>query len=392
MSYINAVNIIKGVAGTVNPDGLFVHGRTWDASLEFDNLDIQIYLYPFTGSVDLNNSYFETYQITMGFYFQDAPDSTNEDRQTLIQRADNLTRDFLASLNLVEGIEVSGVRVEPSYRKMAGTYTGYILSFTLGIDTNLCGGEVEPDIPTLPTFCEKVDTCLSIPTSNGNYMLSILNGVKSWIAASASVAWGSITGKITNQTDLVNYIASQLIGYATQAWVQSQGYITNVITALGYTPENVANKATDFSTLNNTLYPTTQAVDTHIKSKGNPVFFGKFGNTSAGTTEYIALSGLATAGNVSNRASGICNNYTVARLTIYRDNGQPVTGSFEYTLYVNGVATALKVTIAAGSAPGSYTNTVNTVAVVSGDLLVVEFKNNASSASQTLGCSIEFRH
>lgn len=33
---------------------------------------------------------------------------------------------------------------------------------------------------------------------------------------------------------------------------------------LGFTPENVANKATDFSTLNNTLYPTTQAVDTLV--------------------------------------------------------------------------------------------------------------------------------
>lgn len=30
--------------------------------------------------------------------------------------------------------------------------------------------------------------------------------------------------------------------------------------ALGFTPENVANKATNFTTLNNTLYPTTQAV------------------------------------------------------------------------------------------------------------------------------------
>ena len=180
MSYIQAVNIIKGVSEAVNPDGIFVHGRTWDASLEFSNLDIQIYLYPFTGNVDLNNSYFESYQITMGFYFQDAPDSTNENRQDLIQRADNLTREFLTTLNLVEGVEISNSRTEPSYRKMAGTYTGYLLTFTLGIDTNVCGGEVEPDIPRLPAFCEKVKDCLSLPTESGQYVLTITNEVISW--------------------------------------------------------------------------------------------------------------------------------------------------------------------------------------------------------------------
>ncbi|MDO8995556.1 MAG: hypothetical protein Q7U77_02940 [Sediminibacterium sp.] len=36
--------------------------------------------------------------------------------------------------------------------------------------------------------------------------------------------------------------------------------------SLGYTPENTANKATDFSTVNNTLYPTVQAVSNAITS------------------------------------------------------------------------------------------------------------------------------
>jgi hypothetical protein len=34
--------------------------------------------------------------------------------------------------------------------------------------------------------------------------------------------------------------------------------------SLGFTPENVANKATDFSTINNTLYPTVQAVNERV--------------------------------------------------------------------------------------------------------------------------------
>jgi hypothetical protein len=120
--------------------------------------------------------------------------------------------------------------------------------------------------------------------------------------------WGSITGTLSNQTDLQNalndkenavnkvqtisipfgntlypsvkavtdwvtslgYITiSALTGYATEAWVNSQGFITNVVTALGYTPENVANKATNLTSPDNTKYPTTQAVADGLALKLN---------------------------------------------------------------------------------------------------------------------------
>ena len=50
--------------------------------------------------------------------------------------------------------------------------------------------------------------------------------------------------------------------FTTQAWVNSQGFITNVITALGYTPENVANKTTDLFTdfASDIKYPSAKAV------------------------------------------------------------------------------------------------------------------------------------
>ena len=52
---------------------------------------------------------------------------------------------------------------------------------------------------------------------------------------------------------------------ASRAWVVAQNYVTNVITALGYTPENVANKATNLSSPDNTKYPTTLAVSNENK-------------------------------------------------------------------------------------------------------------------------------
>lgn len=138
MSYLGAVNLIKSISETVNPTGLFKHGRRWDASLNFGENDKQIYLYPITANVDLVNHYFESWNIAMGFYFQDAPDSTELDRQALIAQADVMVTEFLNILNETEVIELSNARKEPSYRQMAGTYTGYLLSFTLNTTTDLC--------------------------------------------------------------------------------------------------------------------------------------------------------------------------------------------------------------------------------------------------------------
>ena len=138
MSYLGVVNLIRTECNTINPNGLFVHCRRWDASLEFDSPNCQIALYPMTANISMANHFYESWIIVMGFYFEDAPDSTNEDRELLIASAQNLVQIFLNDLENTEGIEISGIRTEPSYRQMAGTYTGVILNFTLGATSDLC--------------------------------------------------------------------------------------------------------------------------------------------------------------------------------------------------------------------------------------------------------------
>jgi hypothetical protein len=93
-------------------------------------------------------------------------------------------------------------------------------------------------------------------------------------AITQSVVWGSITGTLVAQTDLISYLStnyyplsSNPANYATESFVTSQGYITNVITALGFTPENVANKSTNLTSPDNTKYPTTQAVVDGLATK-----------------------------------------------------------------------------------------------------------------------------
>lgn len=78
------------------------------------------------------------------------------------------------------------------------------------------------------------------------------------IAALAS----TLADYVTNSS-----LATTLSSYATQAFVTSQGYITNVITALGFTPENVANKTTNISGAAGT-YPDTPTVKAYADLLG----------------------------------------------------------------------------------------------------------------------------
>lgn len=148
MSYQGVVSVIRNVSEAVNVGGLFQHGRTFDASLNFSEVNRQIYLYPITATADLTNHFYEVWTVLMGFYFQDEQDSTPLNREDLIRQADEMVTDFLATLNEVEGVELSNARKEPQYRRMAGTYTGYALSFTLGATTDICSATVVyPNIP-----------------------------------------------------------------------------------------------------------------------------------------------------------------------------------------------------------------------------------------------------
>jgi len=157
-----------------------------------------------------------------------------------------------------------------------------------------------------------------------------------------SVAWGSITGTLSTQTDLqtalngkqatlgftpenvsnkstnvvtdqasntkypsvkavydwvlsLGYITSAaLSGYATQAYVNAQGFITNVVTALGYTPENVANKKTTLADDSDTFYPSQKAVKTAVDGKQNALNGTGFVRQDGAVTTYDTLSRLRT--------------------------------------------------------------------------------------------------
>ena len=82
-------------------------------------------------------------------------------------------------------------------------------------------------------------------TTNGvKTITGEFNGGEITVDVDTDTVWGKITGNITDQTDLVDYVtgkdndiktwvesqsyltSSSLNGYATESWVTSQGYLT----------------------------------------------------------------------------------------------------------------------------------------------------------------------
>lgn len=225
----------------------------------------------------------------------------------------------------------------------------------------------------------KTDTMSGNTASSTKYLSA--KGVYDWAVAT-----------FTTTSAVASQITTALSGYATQAWVASQGYITNVVSALGFTPENAANKSTT-TTLgtSDTLYPTQNAVKTYIDTetakRGYSLNGGIYVSLGAATTSFTLVDGLSSASTENLRQNIMPNAGTFSNASIYSE-GQPATGSFVVTLRKNGADTAIVITIAAGSGAGKYYDNTNTVTFVQGDLISWRLANNASSAATTRGISI----
>ena len=109
-------------------------------------------------------------------------------------------------------------------------------------------------IPEENTVYKDVELTVDVHPTERLVQTYTTNGVKTItgefnggeITVDVDTVWGSITGNITDQTDLVDYVAgkdneiktwvesqsyltsSSLNGYATESWVTNQGYITSI--------------------------------------------------------------------------------------------------------------------------------------------------------------------
>ena len=72
--------------------------------------------------------------------------------------------------------------------------------------------------------------------------------------------------------------------------------VTGLMTGVNHTPENIVNKVTSFDILNDTLYPTTKAVDTHLIENIAALTAYFFYNVASDIGGYLQMKQPASAG------------------------------------------------------------------------------------------------
>jgi hypothetical protein len=112
-------------------------------------------------------------------------------------------------------------------------------------------------------------------------------------------------------------------------------------------------------------------------------------NTTAvlSSTLYIQITGAGSAvaaASIGARQTAFPIGATAQNMYVKTNTNQSATGSLVISLTIATTPSALSVTVAAGSAAGTFSNTSTAVAIAAGNLLTYEIKNNATATSAVI--------
>lgn len=106
---------------------------------------------------------------------------------------------------------------------------------------------------------------------------------------------------------------------------------------------------------------------------------------TASTTAFAPIGSTSNFNATENNRQGIIPRPAlVSNLVIVTATAQSGTGSIVFTVRKNGVDTALTITIAAGTAAGTFTDSTNSVLFAANDLISLKAVNNATANSTQL--------
>jgi hypothetical protein len=131
----NYQNIVNACRAAVPNGERFIHGRLIDFSQGYSGAYPLITLLPFTitDARGTSENRFDSTPVIIGFWKQDRPDTTPEEREALIAEMDTLSDDFINNLLDRTDLQLNSVLKEPQYQMFQGTLSGVAVSFTLNI-------------------------------------------------------------------------------------------------------------------------------------------------------------------------------------------------------------------------------------------------------------------
>jgi hypothetical protein len=264
------------------------------------------------------------------------------------------------------------------YVPLSRTINGYVLSSNVSLTKSDIGLSNVPNIDATARANHtgtQLASTISDFTTAGRNLFSAGTGISynatTGVISSTgttSVAWGSVTGSLTDQTDLTSALALK---------------------------EALANKATSLGTLNNTLYPTTQAVANYVTGLGYTSISGTgIVKSSGGTISYLTDN----SGNW-NTAFG-WGNHASAGYELQSNKSTSTTLGTSNTLYPSQLAVKTYVDNAvSGSAPaltqyrigiGNASNLLSSAPAITGSRALVSDANGVPTHASTTAAQINY--
>jgi hypothetical protein len=178
------------------------------------------------------------------------------------------------------GVNPGVTSVAPSQQAVIDYVAAEIAAAALGIVTSWKAPVVVATTANITLSGEQ--TIDGVLTSGSRVLVKDQStGSQNGIYVTAAGAWSrSADANAASELEGAAITVQQGSTQANTTWVQTADGITlgstsiawsQLGTSLGYTAENVANKATSFGTINNTLYPTVQAVSDRITAQAPKV-------------------------------------------------------------------------------------------------------------------------
>lgn len=152
--------------------------------------------------------------------------------------------------------------------------------------------------------------------------------------------------------------------------------------ALGFTPEDVANKSSSYTASSTTTYANTKALVDGLATKAISMINCNPADTIAGSTTsyWQPFSNAADSTTETSRVFYLNIDTTLKNLLIRTATSQPGTGNQIITVRHELASTSITVTIAAGSAAGTFTDYTNTHSAVKNNRISIQSVNNATTA------------
>lgn len=174
--------------------------------------------------------------------------------------------------------------------------------------------------------------------------------------------------------------------YVDTTWILAGAYTT----ASGSTMYRISRFSTSTAPTEMSMLDMAEMVDDHAHY--HPLV-GQIGGTfSAGSSNNYTGLGRSGASTVKEDWELPLGAGTIKGLRAYLKDAQPGTGSLVCTVYKNGSATSLVLTIASGAGAGTKSETTTEVTWADGDRISFQWANNAATASASVrGLSIMFK-